>query len=518
MTVVEAVIIAVTVFPDRARVSRRGSAVLKAGEQRVSFGPLPLGLLRDSVRISGEGPATVLGVDVVTRRQAKTSNVIRADLQERLREIEDAIGSIDDLGEVADAREKYLARVAMRAAGSNAPDAAAQLAEGFDAQLAEVKQGRRQRNRQRAELVDEMNAVQRQIDDLNRGGQSDDLFAEVSLEAAEAGEVAFELSYVTTGASWHSSYDLRLSDDALTLNWYGMVSQQTGEDWPECDLKLSTARPSGSLNVPELDPWYIDRFRPAPPPYQPMAYGGAMDMAAPAAAPGGAPQVMRAAMAKPAPRVEEAVAVAEQGPAAATYTPTRPVAVRSDGTTHRTVVAKLNLEAQLDHVTAPVQSEEVTLRATVKNSTTHTLPAAAASLFHEGDFVGSTHVEAWAPGEERELALGVDDRVRVERELVKRDATKAVLGSSRRIDAEYLITVSNHSPRKIRLTVLDQLPVSRDAQITVKETAAQPEPAERSDLGVITWKSDLDPGSKAKIRFGYRVESAKGVELAGWRD
>jgi uncharacterized protein (TIGR02231 family) len=516
MTVVEAVITAVTVFPDRARVSRRGGTVVKAGEQRISFGPLPLGLLRDSVRISGEGPATVLGVDVVTRRQAKTSNVIRAELEERLREIEDAIGALDDADEVAESREKYLARVAMRAAGSSVPEAAAQLAEGFDAQLAQVKQGRRQRNRQRAELVDEMNAVQRQIDDLNRGGKSDDLFAEVALEAAEEGEVAFELSYVTTGASWHSTYDLRLSDDALTLNWYGMVSQRTGEDWPECDLKLSTARPSDSLAVPELDPWYIDRFRPAPPPYQPMAYGGAADMVM--AAPAGAPQVMRAAMAKQAPKLEEAVAVAEQGPAAATYTPTRPVAVRSDGTTHRTVVAKLNLEAQLDHVTAPVQGEEVTLRATVTNSTTHTLPAAAASLFHEGDFVGSTYAEAWAPGEERELALGVDDRVRVERELVKRDATKAVLGSSRRIDAEYLITVTNHSPRKIRLTVLDQLPVSRDAQITVKETTAQPEPAERSDLGVLTWKSDLDPGSKAKIRFGYRVESAKGVELAGWRD
>ncbi len=506
---VEGAITAVTVYPDRARVTRRGQVKLAAGEQKVVFGPLPLGLLRDSVRISGEGPATVLGVDVITRRLARPASANRAELEARLREIEDLISDIDIANEVAETREKHLNRAAVRSS---------ELPEGFDSQLAEVKTGVARRNRQRADLADEVSAVKRQIDDLNYQNQPDDLLAEVTLEAHEDSEVAFELSYVTTGASWHSTYDLRLAGEQLTLNWYGMVSQFTGEDWPECDLKLSTARPSGSVEVPELDPWFIDRFRPMPPPppLQPMAYGAAMEMADGAPqAPGAA--VMRAAPA-PKPKLREAVAVAEQGPAAATYTPSRPVAVRSDGTTHRTVVAKLTLEAQLDHITAPVRSEEATLRATVRNSTAHTLPPAMASLFHEGDFVGSTQVEAWAPDEERELALGVDDRVRVERELVKRSASKATLGSARRIDAEYLITVTNHSPRPIRLTVLDQLPVSRDGQITVKETIAEPAPVERSELGVATWKTPLDPGAKTKIKWGYRVESAKGVELAGWRD
>jgi uncharacterized protein (TIGR02231 family) len=514
MTLLDAPIVAVTVFPDRARVIRRGQIELTAGEQRVRFGPLPLGLLRDSVRISGEGPATVLGVDVVTRRRAKPSHAPVAALQARLKEIEAAIGRLDDANEVAEQREKFLNRVAMRAAGTLEPSQTGPVADDLGAQLAAVKESVRENNRQRDDLVDELNAVQREIDDLTRQTQPDELQAEVTLEADEAGVFEFELAYVTTGASWHSTYDLRLAGDDLALSWYGMVSQRTGEDWPECLLKLSTARPSGSLAVPELDPWYVDRFRPMPPPMQPMAYGAvSMDMAAGGAmpAPAAAPKMARA-------RVAEAVAVAEQGPAAATYTPARPVAVPSDGTTHRTVVAKLQLEAKLDHVTAPVHNTEATLRATVRNSTSHTLPDAAASLFHEGDFVGSTRVESWAPDEERELALGVDDRVRVERELVKRSATKATLGSTRRIEAEYLITVTNHSPRRIRLTVLDQLPVSRDAQITVKETLANPEPATRSDLGVLTWKSELDPNGRKEIRFGYRAETAKGIELTGWRD
>jgi uncharacterized protein (TIGR02231 family) len=196
----------------------------------------------------------------------------------------------------------------------------------------------------------------------------------------------------------------------------------------------------------------------------------------------------------------------------------RPVAVPSDGSSHRTLIGSFDLAARLDHITAPVQAEEATLRATVRNTSGHTLPPGRSGLFHEGDFVGSTDLQAWAPDEERELALGVDDRVRVERELVKRSATKATLGSSRRTETEYEIRVANHSPRPIDVTVLDQLPVSRDAAITVRETAAKPDPAERSELGVLTWKLRLEPQAEAKIQFGLRVEAGKDVPIAGWRD
>lgn len=509
MTLLEAPITGVTVFPDRARVTRRGTLQLRAGEHRVAVGPLPLGLMADSVRVAGQGPATVLGVDVVTRRRSQSEDPEVAEIEERLRAIEDTMAAMDDADAIAATRERFLGRIAFRSASTFAAGdlpAAGRFADDIDAQLADVKQAVRRRKRERTLLVKEREAAQRRLEDLRNRAQPDQLYAELVLDAAQEAEAELELSYVTTGAWWHSGYDLRLVGEQLTLTWYGLVSQQTGEDWPECDLKLSTARPAGALEVPELDPWYVDRVRPI----QPMAYGMAMDAAAPGAAP--APRLQRAAM------VQEAVATVEQGPVAATYTPVRQVAVPADGTAHRTVVATFELEATLDHVTAPVLAPEATLRATVRNTSQHTLPEAQAALFHEGDFVGSARVEAWAPSEERELALGVDDRVRVERELVRRSASKATLGSARRLDAEYKISVANHGPRTIRLTVLDQLPVSRDAEITVRDVMAKPDPASRDEIGVVTWKTELEPFATADFHLGYRVESAKGVQVAGWRD
>ncbi len=522
MTELQAPIVAVTVFPDRARVTRRGAVTLPEGEHRVQCGPLPMGLLHDSVRVAGIGAATVLGVDVKTRRRPEATDANVAEVEERIREIQESIDELVDADAVAQGRERFLGRVATRSAGSFAAtdvERATGFADDIDRELTRIKQGRREREKQRAYLIKERDAAQRRLADMRQNTLPDELVAELTLEVGHAGEIELELTYVTMGASWHSSYDLRLTGERLTLTWYGLVTQHTDEDWPECQLKLSTARPSGALDVPELDPWYIDRARPI----RPMAYGMAADgmVFAQAAMPaGGAPPPPARAASKAAPmmEIEESYAVAEQGPAAATYTPTRPVAVPSDGTSHRTVVAQLELEAVLDHITAPVSAEEAVLRATVRNTSSHTLPDATAALFHEGDFVGSSHVEAWAPDEERELALGVDDRVRVERELIKRSTSKATLGSTRRVDAEYQITVANHSPRTIRLTVLDQLPVSRDAQITVKETLTKPDPAERSDLGVITWKTELEMGARAQFHLAFRVESPKSLDLTGLRD
>jgi len=78
--------------------------------------------------------------------------------------------------------------------------------------------------------------------------------------------------------------------------------------------------------------------------------------------------------------------------------------------------------------------------------------------------------------------------------------------------------VSNHTPRPVRVTVLDQIPVSRDDGIVVKEQHVDPAPAERTDMGVLTWRLDLSPGESKEIHLGVRVEQARGVEILGWRE
>ncbi|WP_460651684.1 DUF4139 domain-containing protein [Kribbella endophytica] len=517
--VVDAPIVAVVVYPDRARVTRRGRITAPAGDQTVYVESLPLGLQEDSVRVSGRGPATVLGVDVAVRHHPQAPDETVAELERQRREALALVEELADADEVQVQLDVFLAQLGRRAGGSFARTLASgesgvelgEFTESLAGRLSAVRAQRRELARQRHEADERLAAADRRLAAVSEQRAPDRRSAAVGLALESEAEVEIELSYVVPGAGWSSSYDVRLTGDRLTLSWYGLITQHTGEDWPECDLTLSTARPMVSAKVPELDPWYLDRYHPP----VPVA----------AAAPGGAPRPMArqasfggAEALSAAPAFADLSATVEQGVTAATYTPPRPVAVPADGASHRATIASVELDTELDYVTAPVRSPDVHLRATVVNSSQHTLPAGRAAVFHEADFVGSTALPLWAPGEDVELALGLDDRIRVERKLVRRTASKATLGSTRRREVEYETKIENHTPRPARVTVLDQLPVARDHEITIKPITASPDPTETTDLGVITWKLDLPPGTESTINLAFRVESAKSVNLTGWRE
>ncbi|MGI5238385.1 mucoidy inhibitor MuiA family protein [Dactylosporangium sp. CA-139066] len=525
----DAPIVAVTVYPAQARVTRRVRTTLEAGDRTVEVGPLPMNLDDDSIRVSGRGPATVLGVDLALRRQATPSDTTLIGVREERRTLEEETAELDDRETVLRQRQAFLTDLGERASGAYAravatgATSAASVAEFTSTmgdELTEVLAGLRTLQRRRIEVAEQIAALDRRLGDLAGKREPDLRYAVVALSVSAPGDVELDVSYQVPNAGWRSTYDVRLVGEQLQVTWFGLVEQRTGEDWPECELALSTARTSGVATIPELQPWYLDLFVPLPPPMpQPMAAFGT--------APGGPPRPMArsapapaaaAAMLDVAAPVQHAEAQVEEGAVAATYRPARPVAVPADGTTARATIAVFDLAARLDHVTAPARSTDVHVRAVVVNSSQHTLPPGPAAVFHEADFVSKTELSTWAPGEELELALGLDDRVRVERELTRRTATKATLGSARRREVEYRTTIGNYTGRPVRITVLDQMPVSRHDGIAVRETAVEPPPAERTEMGVLTWRFTLPEGQSQVFRLGYRVETAKGIEMTGWRE
>lgn len=522
-------IVAVTVHPERARVIRRGTVTVGAGPAELVLADLPDTLSEDSVRVSGRSaaPVRVVGVDLRHRDLAEVPDDRVRAAEAAVRDARRALAVIDGEDAADAARAELLGRLARRsgdrlaaalADGSATPDRVAEVGSAVAAQLVEVARSR-QEHAERRELAEhELLAAQAELDRL-RGSGRQRREAVVAVEADGPAELEVELSYLVRGAGWSTAYDARLTPSGgtadgpagqLDLTWYGMVRQATGEDWPEVELTLSTARPSVSATVPELAPWWIDVPRPPEP--RPM----------PAAAPAGGP-ALRRKFAAPEAAMDAMVAVsaveaeAVDSTVAGAWRLPRPTAVPADGTPHRTTVATFALPARLDHVTAPAQSPDVHLRATVVNDTGRVLLAGPVSTFVEDAFVGTTGMAQTAPGADIELALGVDDRVVAERELVDRTAHKARFGSTRGAVERWTITVENRRATPARVFVRDRLPVSRHADVKVVDVALSPEPAERDDLGRVEWVSTIAPGSKwqASVRFG--VEHPKETAVTGWR-
>lgn len=523
----QAPIAAVTVHPQRARVTRRGRVALTAGATELVVAGLPMSLLDESVRVAGRSGVgvRVVGVDLVYRDvvEAPDDRVRAAELA--VRDAERVLAAVDgvDGGDVA--RGEMLGTLARRsgdrlaaalADGSAEPARAAEIAAAVAAQLVEVAASRRTNAEQRTAAGHALNAARAELDRLRSSGrQRRD--AVIGVEADADGDAEFELSYVVEGASWASAYDARLDDSGtVAVTWYGMVSQATGEDWPAAELTLSTARPAVSVSVPELDPWWIDVSRPLPPPMPKMAMRAAHDTTIPGY--GGATEMDAGgfAMAAAAP-ARPVLATAVESTVAASWKLARPTAVPADGTPHRTTVADFDFAAKLDHVVAPAVSTDAHLRATVPNTSGQVLLAGPMSTFLDDAFVGTTAIATTAPGADLELALGVDDRVVVERELTDRTAHKARFGSTRGAVERWQITVTNRRGAPARATVRDRLPVSRNADIKVVDVALAPEPAERDELGRVEWVAEIAPGAAwtASIKFG--VEYPKDVTVAGWR-
>jgi len=524
-TGLDAPITSVTVFRDGARVQRTGTVSVEPGLRTVVIGNLPAGVDPASVRVAARGTGLAL-LDVEVHRRYRTDPLREetARLRSEAERCRDAVQALDDedtavqagldfLGHLSEAAATSLARAV--GFGRAGHDDLTRMAGHLSADTTGALGRRREISALRRTARRELEAAERRLEEAEKRSGRPAAFSEVSatLEASAATPAEVELSYHVPGASWRPLYDLTLTGEQLAVSYLAEVTQKTGEDWPAVELVLSTTRRGRHQILPELDPWYIARAQPVPPmrARRPMAAGAAPGAHVPMAA------AATAAFAAQAQPEEAAPLTAEpsESEAGVAYRVQRPLAVPADGGPHKTTVARFDLDAALDHLAVPVLAPEAYLRATVTNTSPLLLLPGPARVFHGTQFVGETSLETVAAGEEFELQLGVDDQIRVERELRRRSTSKAVIGGTRTIDIAYEITVENHRPGKTRVSVHDHIPVSADGDIKVRLRETSPNPAKQTDLGELTWELSLDGGQEAAVRYRFTVEHPAQVTVTG---
>lgn len=520
---VEAPVTAVTVFRDGARITRSATAALATGATSVVFGDLPQSVDPSSVRVVARGKVVVL-LDVEAR-YAQRTEAVRGDTTRLRDEVDRCRHEVRELRDGATVEARRLAffdRLSDAAAsslarafsyGKTGAEALTQMADRIaDADASSFARRRDLAQRLRVARR-ELAAAEDRLTAAHGAASSSVTVVEVAalLESTEDTPADLEVTYHVHGASWQPLYDIRLEGERLSVSYLVEVTQQSGEDWPPIHLSLSTTRRGQRSDLPELSPWYVGKFQPAPPVR--AARMGPMAGAAPQAF---ASAAMPAPLAASADLTEHLLTaeVSETG-AALVYDIRRPLEVPSDGAPHKTTIDRFELEPAIDYLVVPAIAPEAYIRATVTNTSQLLMLPGAAQVFHGGEFIGKTHIGTIAPGEELEVHLGVDDRIRVERDLKRRSASKAILGGVRTIDMAYEIELENHRRAPARVEVHDHIPLSQDGDVKVKLREVTPKPAEQDDLGELRWQIEIGPGEKTMIRFGFTVEHPAGAQLYG---
>jgi uncharacterized protein (TIGR02231 family) len=216
-------------------------------------------------------------------------------------------------------------------------------------------------------------------------------------------------------------------------------------------------------------------------------------------------------------RAEIATATVEHSGTSYVFRAGRSVDIPSDNSPHKTTIARDSLPCTFDYVSAPAIEENTHLRATITNTTERALLQGNASIFLSGEYVGTTQVKLTTPTEEFKIFLGIDDAIKVKRELIEHNVDKGNLlqGDLRRITYAYRITVHNYAAAPRKIVVRDHLPVPQHERIKVKSQSIQPAPSERTKLELLTWEFTLPANGEQKIEYRFVVEHPQGVQMVG---
>lgn len=518
---------AVTVFPQGAEVSRIAKVKLEKGGHTVILSDLPADAIGRSIRVEGQATGKLEIGSVDSRRLMVPRTDVQASATER-RRIEDEIELLRDQKSVSEAQ--LLAAETQKALITNlsqlptrpAPVQGADRGENWSEILATITSGSAEAHRSALDAQVKIRNLDRQIEDLEKKlaslspGEEERTEVKVHVEALAPLDADLVVRYQIQNASWSALYDARLAtgDKAttpvLSLIRRAEIRQNSGETWDNVALTLSTTRPNAGAGVPDLRPVTVDFEAPPPPPRPvaaPMA-DGAGDFKRKDRQLEAMPESMVAAAAPPMEAVEEAAATAVSAPFQAVFAVAGRAGVSNTGEAKRVQLLVEKIEPELSVKAVPKDDDKAYLYAKMVLPQGTPLLPGPISLFRDGTFVGQGSLPLLSPGEDHEMGFGVDDLVRVKHALVEEKRGETGLISTSRTDVRsYKLTVKNMHEREMRVTVMDQMPVSNNQDIKV-ELVGRTAPTKTNvedKRGVLQWDLTLDPDQEQTIDFGYRV-------------
>ncbi len=536
MSILETHISKVTVYPSKALVVREGKIKLPSGKTQLEVTSLPIKLDPSSVRAKGSSITGTMieGIDIQVIYHKKS-----ADPDQKLL---DKLEEINDQLEEVEKEETFLAeRLA------NNKELEANFVQDFSryysrgeitlekfnelrSQIADehksISQQKKELEREKKKLERDAEIVENKIANRNISSKPNDYTVFIHLNNPsdkKEDEFELELSYVISNAKWSPTYDFRgdLAKGEIVVDYFGMVQQNTGEDWLNIDLVLSTASPTRITTIPELTPWYINIYSPpSPQMHRARSPKAAVDSAkfkqeylAGAPPPPSGPYLPTMGPdivddfeleREEAKTIEAAI---EDTGEAQTYIIPKKETIPSEKRPHQVLIAQITNPLTDDFITIPASTSEVIHRGKMVNESEFIFLPGEVRLFNLNEFIGKTRIEQIAPTEKFRFALGTSGKIKVKRQLSGEEVVKkGMIAKTKQIHKEVTIEITNNRKDESLLIVKDRFPLSRHEDIKVKVADLTPTPTKQTDMNICTWKLNLKPGEKTKIIQVYDIE------------
>jgi uncharacterized protein (TIGR02231 family) len=545
---------AVTVYQNRAKVERSSMVKIPKGAHTVLIENLPTDLDVNSIRVAGEAIADVL-IGTVKSEIKYTPHLTSERekiLQTQITKLQNDVKKLNAEKSALSTSQQFLQKLGEQArlrSGEDMAEMSLNSAEWLTAAqtihkgMSDILSKKLDIDIKVKGVNDEIRALQQELN-KSRGGQKSTYSVSVAVEADAATDLALDLSYFTYNATWQPLYDARLNkvDDGATsleLVQYGAVSQNTGEDWEDVALTLSTAQPNRNARLGALQSRWIDMYD--------LAMGKRMNernefanRAAMAVEHSRIPMPQASGMADAemaiedplsqwrkseamgAPKIAKArvrSAAIQSNGFTVEYSLPGKLDVKSDGSETKLRVGSADVTHKLKTVIRPQLSQAAYFIADMTASEDAPLLGGRVALYRDDAFIGNAQMPFVAAGKSHELSYGLNDNVQVAFKTLKDKSEEAGYISDNTRQKQMVAELENVSNETFDIALEMARPVSKndDLSVTVQKdfTTKGYQDDWENVKGIMHWDGKLVPKTKAEYKLGYEITWPKGYQITG---
>lgn len=504
----------VTVFLNKAQLTSIANVNIGKGNTTLIFEGLSSKIDANSIQVSADGKLTIMSVKPRVNFMKEHQQSPRLEmLQDSLTYYNHRIDLVKIQQDILKKEEEMI--LANNKIGGNGVEVNAAklqaMAEFYRKRLTEIQTKLLVHHREMQKLQEAKNRINIQIStensQLNR--PTSEIMVVVSAESFTSAK--FEITYIVADAGWRPIYDLRAknTNSGVELTYKAEVFQNTGSDWNNVKVALSTGNPSQDGTKPVLNPWYVDFYNP---------YVSIQSRTA------GAVIADRAEREKKKDKAEEQM-LDEPASTIADFTEVNemtlatefdidiPYSIPSNGKPQMLTVQVHNLATEYAYSAVPKLDLDAFLMSKISGWETYNLLSGKANVYFEGRFVGETYLDANNTKDTLAISLGRDKKIVIEREKIKDFSTKRFIGTNVKEDFGFEIKVRNTKKEAVTITIEEQIPISQSNQIDVK--LLESEGAEYDEAsGKITLKLSLKPSESKTLTLKYSLKYPKNKQIA----
>lgn len=385
-----------------------------------------------------------------------------------------------------------------------------ELANNYKIKLLEIRKEHAALKEQERDKTEEKNKIQNQLNELSAKFNKPSGNLVLQFYALAPTTIDLKCKYIVNGAGWSPLYDLRAENinTNVRLDFKANVYQNTGQDWNDVNVVVSTGNPSANNNRPVLNPLYVNYY---------VAYidnklqdgvsqKAMMNMAYAGAQPEKDEELFEQAFSYDAQSTENQLNVE--------YKITHKQTLLSDGKYSILPLESQELKTKYIYHAVPKLDQSAFLLAKISDWTKLNLIDGEANIFFEGAYVGKSYINSDITSDTLLLSMGRDENISIQRkQLVDFTETKW-LGANKKETFAYEITIKNKKNSAITLEVLDQIPVSNNKEIEV-ELIEKSGAIYDETIGKLFWTLDIPAGQSKTVKLVYTVKYPKDKTVTG---